>query len=152
MRTSTGVDTAGPHHKYSSPMACYLDSLAHDGVADETCGDVDSIGCFARFGRHMISENELGFVVHHRFLTTEWAQAMFRALDQLDGEWYEDAEPDQLDVIALHRNYAFYVYQSAKLAEEHTERFGWCQFDQEDLYSYDEWLFIHQPTVHSNRR
>ena len=151
MHTSSGVEIAGPYHKYDGPMAMYLDDLACQGVADNSTGDVDSIGCFALFGKHIISENELGFVVHHKFLTDWWALTMFRALEVLDSEWHEEAEPDQLDVIAWHRSYAFYVFASAERAEEHTKRFGFCQFYHDDLYTYGEWLLNRQPSVHGSR-
>ncbi len=74
---------------------------------------------------------------------------MFDALEDLDGEWHEDAEPDQLEVIRNHREYAFYVFTSAQLAEEHTQRFGWCQFDQDDLFTYNEWLANGRPFAHN---
>lgn len=69
-------------HKYGGDaFATYLDTLE----PDETFGDVDEYGrFFARYGRHVLITDSLGFVTREEMDDSEWEDHW-----REHGEWME---------------------------------------------------------------
>lgn len=151
MLTYDHVEIKGPHHKYDSSMAMYCDYMAYQGLWDEAGGDVETVGCYARFGKHITTEDSQGFVAHHRFISVAWAQTMFDALEELSAWAGGEELPAQYNlqpILVGHRDYCMYVYRSALLAEARNRSLApGPDFDPYDLFTYYEWLLNGRPSV-----
>jgi hypothetical protein len=148
MLTKQGVHVSNGkhHHKYENGITEYLHLLAQDSSSwDEEGGDVESpAGWYARFGKHVIIENELGFVSHHKFRSNEWAAAMVAALEELDSRYNTYGDPESLD---SRREYCLYVYRTAVACEGE-----YNGYESEDVFQYSEWVADGCPKSHLQPR
>ena len=147
MLTLDHIEISGPYHKYESGIAEYCHYMAYQGDCDEQGGDVqDAGGWYARFGKHIITEDEHGFVNHHRFLTLNWACGMFDALEELSAAYAtsDGTLRAQLEVEAR-QGYSLYVYRSALFAERCASFVPACPVHFADCLTFSEWLLQDRP-------
>lgn len=95
MRFSNGtvIDHCDPHHKYADAFTEFLSELHMNGGADEASGDVIApTGWFARLGRHILYEDDHGFVSRERFNSIDAAKRHYVSLENEFFEWDDGTE------------------------------------------------------------